>query len=119
MATVPAAVNKRSRKLKWGKTNYCDLLKLNLKGSRMGSGQKTSASRDRLYPIELVETDGDRVKVHYVGYSDIHDEWKDKTELEDFTTATSSATAESSDTSSTTLSYQPYSFHQDLKFRVK
>ena len=70
MATVPAAVNTRSRKLKWGKANYRDLLKLNLKGSRMGSRKKTSASRDRLYPIEVVETDGDRVKVHYVGYSD-------------------------------------------------
>jgi len=117
MATVSSAVNKRSRKLKWGKANYRDLLKLNLKGSRRSSGQKTSASRDRLYPIEVVQTDGDRVKVHYVGYSDIHDEWKDKAELEDFTTATSGTTTESSDTSST--SYQPYSFHQDLKFRVK
>ena len=70
-----------------------------------------------MYPIEVVQTDGDRVKVHYVGYSDIHDEWKDKAELEDFTTATSGTTTESSVTSST--SYQPYSFHKDLKFRVK
>lgn len=119
MATVPAAVNRRPRKLKWGKANYRDLLKLNLKGSRSRiSGQKTTSSRDRLYPIEVVETDGDdRVKVHYVGYSDIYNGWKDKAELEDFTPATSSTTAESSDISST--SYQPYSFHQYLMFRVK
>jgi len=71
MATVPAAVNKRSRKLKWGKHNYRDFLKVNLKVSKM------------LYPIEVVQTDGDRVKVHYIGYSDIYDEWKDKNELED------------------------------------
>ena len=86
MATVPAAVNKRSRKLKWGKRNYRDFLKVNLKGSRMcgrAFGRKTAASRDRLYPIEVVQTDGDRVKVHYIGYSDIYDEWKDKDELED------------------------------------
>jgi len=62
--------------------------------------------------------DGDRVKVHYIGYSDIYDEWKDKNELEDLTPATSGTTAESSGTS-TSPSYQPYSFHKDLKFRVK
>ena len=112
MVTVPAAVNRRPRKLKWGKANYRDLLKLNLKGSKSRiSGQKAAALRDRLYPIKVVETDGgDRVKVHYVGYSDIYDEWKDKAELEDFTPATSGTTAESS---------EPYSFHQDLMFRVK
>ena len=50
--------------------------------------------------------------------SNIYDEWKDKDELEDLTTATSNATAESSGTS-ISASYQPYSFHEDLKFRVK
>ena len=121
MATVPAAVNKRSRKLKWGKHNYHDFLKVNLKGSRMcsrASRRKTAASRDRLYPIKVVQTDGDRVKVHYIGYSDIYDEWKNKDELEDLTPTTSGATAESSGTS-TSSSYQPYSLHEDLEFRVK
>lgn len=33
---------------------------------------------DRLYPVEIVDEDTHRYKVHYVGYSDTYDEWKPK-----------------------------------------
>ena len=120
MGIVPTAVSKRSRKLKWGKHNYCDFLKVNLKSSKMcsrASGRKLQL-RDRLYHIEIVQMDGNRAKVHYIRYSNIYDEWKDKDKLEDSTTATSGSTAKSLGTSIIS-SYHPYSFHEDLKFRVK
>jgi len=114
METVASDFNERARKLKWGKCNYRDFFKVNLDLKR-ASRRKTAASRDKLYPIEVVQTDGDKVKVHYIGYSDIYDEWKDKKEIEDFTPANSGATAGTD----TTPSYQLYSFHEDLKFRIK
>ena len=33
-----------------------------------------------MYEIELVETEKENVKIHYVGYSDKYDEWKLKNE---------------------------------------
>jgi len=96
METVASDFNKRARKLKWGKRNYRDFFKINLedlKKCSRASRRKTAASRDKLYSIEVVQTDGDKVKVHYIGYSDIYDEWKDKNEIEYFTPANSSATA--------------------------
>ena len=34
-----------------------------------------------MYEIKLVETEKERVKIHYVGYSDKYDEWKLKSEI--------------------------------------
>ena len=31
--------------------------------------------RDKLYPVEVVQRAGSRVKVHYIGYDDSSDEW--------------------------------------------
>ena len=36
----------------------------------------------KLYSVEIIEREDDRVKVHYVGYSSKYDEWKDKSEFE-------------------------------------
>ena len=33
-----------------------------------------------MYEIKLVETKKERVKIHYIGYSDKYDEWKLKSE---------------------------------------
>ena len=32
--------------------------------------------RDKLYDVEIVERDGERVKIHFIGYSSKH-EWTD------------------------------------------
>ena len=37
---------------------------------------------EKLYSIEVIEREGDRLKVRYVGYSSKYDEWKDKSEIE-------------------------------------
>ena len=35
----------------------------------------------QIYEIEVVETEKEQVKIHYVGYSDKYDEWKLKSHL--------------------------------------
>ena len=32
---------------------------------------------DKLYPIEIIDSERDRVKVHYVGYDSSYDEWRE------------------------------------------
>ena len=34
-----------------------------------------TASQDKLYPIEVIERNGSRAKIHYVGYDSSNDEW--------------------------------------------
>ena len=63
--------------------------------------------KEDLYPIEIVDTDSeDKVKVHYIGYSDTFDEWKDLSEIEDITTEVPSSKDQPT--------YVPYSlYHED------
>ena len=42
---------------------------------------KGSEIREKLYPIEVVEREGERVKIHYIGYGDDEDEWREASEL--------------------------------------
>ena len=35
----------------------------------------------KLYPIEVVESDGSKVRIHYMGYNDSADEWKERNEV--------------------------------------
>lgn len=67
------------------------------------------SSRDKLYSVTILEQDEDKVKVHYVGYSSIYDEWKHENELEE----DEEAACESPDT------YKPYSLYDNLRLRVK
>ena len=43
--------------------------------------QRQIARADMLYDIEVIEEDGPRVKVHYIGYDSTYDEWKPKEEI--------------------------------------
>ena len=36
---------------------------------------------EKLYEIEVVERDGERLKVHYIGYSSDYDEWKEAADI--------------------------------------
>ena len=40
-----------------------------------GSNRRKAKPKDELFPIEIVEEDASRYKVHYVGFSSTHDEW--------------------------------------------
>ena len=52
------------------KVNYKALLEEKLPKV---TGGRVSRQADKLYPMEVVETDGSKVKIHYVGYADHHD----------------------------------------------
>ena len=62
--------------------NYKVLLEPKLPKLTASSGGRASRKIDtQLYPVEIVETEGTRVKIHYVGYADKHDEWSNSTPL--------------------------------------
>lgn len=43
--------------------------------------KKPKSSKSDVFPIEVVDEDATRVKVHYLGYSHSHDEWKPKQDI--------------------------------------
>lgn len=103
---------KRQRKLKGDKANYRELSECKLPRN-VNSRQKSKLkSKADLYPIEVVETDSEnnRVKVHYTGYSDTFDEWKDSSEIEDIATEVPA---------NYQPTYTPYSLYHDLSIRIK
>ena len=52
--------------------NYKDTCTL-----RMPRAERVEHDPDKLYAVEVLEKDENRVKIHYVGYSTVHDEWRD------------------------------------------
>jgi len=53
----------------------------------LGDGVKLPRERpkrveEKLYPVEIIERNEERVKVHYIGYNSSYDEWKEDGELE-------------------------------------
>ncbi len=40
-------------------------------------------SQDTLYPLEILEHEAGKVKVHYIGYGSSDDEWRDEDEIVD------------------------------------
>ena len=99
---------KRQRNIKGGKANYRELAECKLPRSSRRNSQVKSKAAD-LYPIQVVgsEDHGSRVKIHYIGYSDTFDEWKDISEIEDIHTEVPQPT------------HAPYSLYQDLSIRIK
>ena len=75
---------------------------------------KTSR-KDKLYPIEVVETDGCRGRIHYVGYNDSFDEWRDLSELVDIPPHPSHNSA--SVIHDTPI--QPYNLYNELRLKIK
>ena len=47
-----------------------------------GVRSKRSNTSNELFPIAVVDEDSTRYKVHYVGYSSVHDEWKTKSDVD-------------------------------------
>ena len=43
----------------------------------------TRKSDSLLYPIEILEEESNKFKIHYIGYSSKYDEWKDKDDVID------------------------------------
>ena len=107
---------KRIRKLKWGKGSYKELANCTIPISyRNGNAVKRQkVKKKELYPVDVLERGaGGRVKVHYIGYKNNYDEWKDETELE-----TIEEDCEESEPSVTEL-LEPYSLYKDLGVKIK
>ena len=68
-------------------------------------------NKDKLYPVTVVEHDASRVKIHYVGYSSEHDEWREGNELEFLDEEETGDVAVSS--------YHPYSIYFALRVKIK
>lgn len=62
---------------------------------------------DDLYPIEVVERSGQRVKVHYIGYSEDTDEWKEAGDIIDLPPTQREGP------------YQPFEHHRELAYQIK
>ena len=81
--SVLLVINKMSARPKRSisKLNYRELADVKLPKRRRISNSKTpsaSSSSDSsvLYRVKVLESDGDRVKVSYIGYDSNYDEWR-------------------------------------------
>ena len=89
-------------------SSYRDLLSCKI--PRMPRRTTKKYDSQKLYSVEIVETEDDRVKVHYVGYSSKYDEWKDKSEIK---------FSQCEDEVADPDIYEPFSLHKELSLKIK
>lgn len=79
------------------------------------SKRRKSKPKDELFPIEVVDEDASRYKVHYVGFSSTHDEWTSKEEVVDL------ASGEDSDSlnDKTCMAADRFSLYRELATKIK
>ena len=116
---------KRQRRLKWSKTSYRDLVHFKLPKSTPTPNRRRkiteTSARDNLYPVKIVQKEGDKVKIHYIGYGKKYDEWKDQCDVE-LITGDEVSQCESAIQEQDELPvqvYKPYSLYNDLSVRIK
>ena len=107
-------LSRRERKLKWNKSNYRELL--SCKMPRMTRTLSKRSTSKKLYPVEVIESTRNRVRVHYVGYSSQYDEWKDKSEIEVMNLQLGNI---SQDTKAKSDSADIYDLHKELTVKIK
>ena len=95
-------------KLRQGqKKNYKDLADTKLPRARRSVKQNA----DKLYAVEIVEANEDKVKIHYTGYSSKYDEWRAREDIVE---------PSSSEQSSGHIElYQPFNVHTHLAYAIK
>ena len=76
-------------------------------------------SKDKLYPIEVVATDGSRARVHYVGYNSSSDEWHYFGELVTIPPTPRSHYDNTSNVIGHNIPIQPFSLYNDLHIKIK
>ena len=104
---------RRTRHLKWDVANYKELVNSQCKLDCRGRQIKRKV--EELYPVEIVERgrESGRVKIHYVGYEESYDEWKDEEELDEEQCSPPVAKKPKPEV------VEPYSLYKDLSFRIK
>ena len=112
----PSSSSRRLRS-KWT-ISYCDTS--DTRDTRLPRPEKFRAKSDKLFPVKVVEKEGQRVKIHYVGYSTDYDEWREESELESIASDTSEEVASSEDIAcDIQCSFEPFSLHNNLKVIIK
>ena len=103
---------RRQRKLKWNKANYKELSCFKLPKS---FGKRPRKVAEKLYPVNVIEKQDGRVKIHYVGYEDHFDEWRNEEEVEilDQDAKETESNVEPCEV------LEPYSFYRDLGIKIK
>ena len=124
---------RRQRKLKWNKGNYRELV--NFKLPRRDSKNKSkklnwkrnvsgTSARGNLFPIKVLQKEGSKVKVHYIGYDKKYDEWKDQCDVEMIADEPESIQEQTQNKNPVpeepqSIVYKPYSLYGDLSARIK
>ena len=105
---------KRIRKLKWDKANYKELASLKIPNNGGATVKRQKIQKNEIYPVDIIERENGRVRVHYIGYESGYDEWKDEAELEVI-----EEDAEETEPLVTEKILEPYSLYKDLGVRIK
>lgn len=79
-------------------------------------------TQDKLYPVEVVERNGSQVKIHYIGYDNSTDEWRELTDLVHSTNSGDTNNSKTTNNSSNNIDntiIQPYSLYNELRIKIK
>ena len=90
------------------KIDYKALLEPKL--PKLPGSRAATVKAEKLYPVEVVDRDGTRLRIHYVGYDDRYDEWREAEEVETIDTDCEESEAEL---------YLPYDPHRELAYQIK
>ena len=74
---------------------------------------KRTPYSNKLYPTSIVQRDGSRVKIHYVGYSDGYDEWREVGDI------LSESGNPPDDIQTPQQQIQSYSLYKELSIKIK
>lgn len=74
---------------------------------KLPRASRIQPDKDRLYDVTVLEEDGDKVKIHYNGYGEEFDEWRQRNEIQDLTTQTPMEM------------YRPFELHRELAMQIK
>ena len=109
MSSQQSTYHRMAYELRQGqRRNYKDLADIKLPRVKRSTKQ---TNPNQLYAIEIVEDKGDQVKIHYTGYSSKYDEWRDREDIVDPSSAVGST--------SEPERYQPFDVHQHLAYAIK
>ena len=94
--------------------NYRELADVNIPRAKK---MKCERPDNQLFPVRVLEREENRVKIHYVGYTSTHDEWREVSELEYL--EGDAEDQESRESTPSQAAYQPHSLYRGLSAKVK
>ena len=118
MATSSRVLRQRSNCINYKEPKESDIVTTNFEASK-GKVKSKPKLEKGLFPIEVVEEDASRCKVHYVGYSSVYDEWKEKDEIINLHDGTDSDPEDSEPPSNECGIMRRFSLYHELGTRIK